>query len=693
MANDILLEIGLEEVPARFMRSAVDQLAEKTERWLADNRITHEGIQAYATPRRLAVLVKQAADRQEDVSEESKGPARKIALDEQGNWTKAALGFARGQGVDPTDLYFKELNGVDYIYAKKNSVGQDTASVLPEGLVSLITSMTFPKNMRWGAHEFRFVRPIKWIVALFGQAVIDMEITGVRSGRITYGHRFLGDTVELSSPNDYVTALEGQFVIADIERRRTMIEEQIKSLAAHRDWTVPINEDLLEEVLFLVEYPTALSGSFDESFLHIPQEVLITSMREHQRYFPVLDRDGKLLPHFITVRNGNDVSLEQVARGNEKVLRARLSDASFFYEEDQKLPIESAMSKLEQVVFHEELGTIGDKVRRIRKVAGHLADACGIDATEQAVIQRAAAICKFDLVTQMVYEFPELQGVMGMDYARKAGEPEAVAAAIHEHYQPRYSGDVSPATTAGAIVSIADKIDSIAGILAIGIIPTGSQDPYALRRQAQGIVQIILDHGLSLSLSQLFEIAIDVYRDSHVQALKRDTSEIIRDMEEFFALRVKHVLGEYARYDVVDAIMAGGFSDIGQAVRRCRSLAQAVQSEDMKTTSDSFTRVMNLVAKAESVAQLDAALFQDDTESRLYEAWSMAHDAYERCMNDGDEQQALAVLTELTGPITAFFDSVMVMAEDMRIRANRLALLSLIDVDLRRYADFNRLVW
>lgn len=694
MAKDILLEIGLEEVPARFMRGAIDQLVQKMEKWLSEMRIEHQGVESYATPRRLAVLVKQAAEKQQDIHEENKGPAKKIALDEQGNWTKAASGFARGQGVSTDDLYFRSVGGVEYVFATKKSEGKPTLDVLTGGMANLISSMTFPKNMRWGDYSLRFVRPIRWIVALFGDTVIDFEIAGVTSGRTTYGHRFLGKAVELAQPEAYVAKLKEQYVIPNMDERKAMIKEQIDQLAREREWDIPIDEDLLEEVLFLVEYPTVLSGSFDESFLHIPQEVLITSMREHQRYFPVLDRSGKLLPHFVTVRNGNDKSMDQVARGNEKVLRARLSDARFFYEEDQKLSIDTAMSRLEQVVFHEELGTIGDKVRRIRKIADELAKKCDIDPAEQLIIQRVAAICKFDLVTQMVYEFPELQGVMGMEYALKAGEKEAVALAINEHYQPRHSGDSSPASLPGAIVSIADKIDTIAGCFAIGIIPTGSQDPYALRRQAQGIVQILLDHQLPLQLDTLFDIALAVYGEARAEVLKRGVPEITQDLEEFFGLRVKHLLSEFARYDVVDAIMAGGFSDVRSAVRRSRALADALQeTERMKPVCDSFTRVMNLAAKAESVDTVDEQLFQEDTEGQLYNTWKRVHEVYETHMASGKEHEALEVLSELTDPITKFFDSVMVMAEDSQIRHNRLSLLGHLAADLKRFADFNRIVW
>lgn len=486
MSKDLLFEIGLEEVPARFLRAAMDQLQDKLVKWLEASRIAHGEVTAYATPRRLAVMVQQVAVKQEDVSEEVKGPSRKIALDENGGWSKAALGFARSQGVDPETFTFKELGGVEYIYVTKNSVGVETKSILSEGLLGILTSMTFPKNMRWGAHEFKFVRPIKWLVALLGDEIVDLEITGVKAGNITRGHRFLGGEAVVGEASAYREVLRAQHVIVDVNERQEMIVSQIQALAQEQDWNIAIKDDLLEEVLFLVETPTVLYGTFDASFLNIPQDVLITSMREHQRYFPVLDKQGQLLPYFVTVRSGDSRSLDVIARGNEKVLRARLSDAKFFYEEDQKLQIKDALSKLESIVFHEELGTIGDKVRRIRRISDQLSAKLAVSADAADSVSRAADICKFDLVTQMVYEFPELQGVMGEDYARKAGEKEEVAKAVFEHYQPRFSGDAVPSTQAGSIVSIADKIDTIVGCFSIGIIPTGSQDPYALRRQAAG---------------------------------------------------------------------------------------------------------------------------------------------------------------------------------------------------------------
>jgi len=692
MSKDLLFEIGLEEIPARFIRAAMEQLQDRTAKWLEASRITHSGVTAYATPRRLAVVVKDVAEKQEDVSEEVKGPARKIALDASGEWSKAALGFARSQGVTPEQFTFKELAGVEYIYATRNSAGVETASILAEGLHGIVSSMTFPKNMRWGAYDFKFVRPIRWMVALFGTEVVELEITGVKAGNVSRGHRFLGEETVIAQPSEYIENLRGQHVIVDVKEREQLILDQINKLAEEKNWTIAIKEDLLEEVLFLVETPTVLFGTFDPSFLNIPQDVLITSMREHQRYFPVLDAAGKLLPFFVTVRNGNAVSLDVIAKGNEKVLRARLSDAKFFYQEDQKLQISDALAKLENIVYHEELGSIADKVRRIRKTADVLAGKLGLPESTISEVTRTAEICKFDLVTQMVYEFPELQGTMGEDYARKAGESTTVARAIFEHYQPRFAGDEMPSSAAGYVVSIADKIDTIVGCFSIGIIPTGSQDPYALRRQAAGIVQIILEHKLPIGLEEIFETAIQIHENS--RNTKHSGAELRNNLYEFFGLRVKRLLSDNVSYDVVDAVIGAGYDDVVAVVARSLALSAAVQSkEDFKIIVDSLNRVSNLAAKASEDVSIDPALFTDEAEVKLYETWQSLHAPYQEALSAKNAEEALRLLSGLKDSVTGFFDKVMVMAEDEKVRANRLALLAGINSDTKAFADFSKLVW
>jgi glycyl-tRNA synthetase beta chain len=691
MAKDLLLEIGLEEVPARFVRAAMDQLKDKTEKWLADSRIGFGEVKAYASPRRLAVVVTELADKQTDVTEEVKGPSRKIAYDENGGWSKPALGFARSQGVEPDSLFIREVAHVEYIFAKKSSMGVETASLLPDALQALVTSLTFPKNMRWGSYELRYVRPIRWLVALHGSEVVPFEITGVATGNVTRGHRFLGADIVVEEPGVYVERLLSQHVMVDVQQREQAILSGIKSLSEDRGWHIAVKEDLLEEVLFLVETPTVLTGSFDPSFLQIPQEVLITSMREHQRYFPVFDGEGRLQPHFVTVRNGDKQSLDVVSRGNEKVLRARLSDAKFFYEEDKKLVIMDAMAKLANVVYHEELGTVADKVRRIRLVADRISQHLRLDQPLSDEVSRTADICKFDLVSQMVYEFPELQGIMGEDYARKAGESESVARAINEHYAPRHAGDRPAASLVGAIVGIADKLDTIAGCFSIGIVPTGSQDPYALRRQTAGIVNTLLVHELEIALPDLFQIALDVHAD---RGLKREAFEISKDMQEFFNLRIKNVLADQAiRYDVVDAILSAGTKDIRRTVLKAQALQAVVSdggSADFRSAVEAFNRVCNLAAKADA-KQVDAKLFAEAAEGDLYEAWQQANGQYVIAYAQGNMVEALAALSSLSKPIASFFEAVMVMADDEALKRNRLAILALIADDVKQFADFAKL--
>jgi len=688
--RDLLLEIGLEEMPARFIPGAVEQLKDKVEKWLVTERIGYTAVQSFATPRRLALLVQGLDEKQADRNEEAKGPAKKIALDENGNWSKAAQGFARSNGVEPEQLYFKEFNGVEYVYARKNEAGKETAALLP-ALKETITSMTFPKNMRWGAYDLKYVRPIRWLVALFGEEVVEMEITGVVAGRTTRGHRFLGAEVELQSPADYVGKLKEQYVLVDVAERQSIILNQIKQLEAEKGWRIPIDEGLLDEVVHLVEYPTVLFGTFNPEFLQIPSQVLVTSMREHQRYFPVENDKGELQPYFVTVRSGDSRSIERVAKGNEKVLRARLSDARFFYEEDQKLKIDDCLKRLETIVFHEELGTLGDKVRRIRQNSEQIAELLQVSAETKANTDRVAAIAKFDLVTNMVYEFPELQGIMGEDYARKAGESETVARGIFEHYLPRSAGDQLPQLDEGAIVSIADKLDTIAGCFSIGIIPTGSQDPYALRRQAAGIVSIILDRGWKISLSALFDIALSTYEQQGVA--KRPAAEVRTDLFDFFALRLKNVMqDEQIRYDVVDAVLAADISSIGTAIQKAKALMETVKADDFKLVVEQFNRVYNLAQKAE-VASVDEALFTEEVEKELYQAYQSVSNECKELYAREDIATVLSTLATLRGPIQAFFDKVMVMAEDQNIRNNRLALLAALSREIQSFADFTKLVF
>lgn len=692
MSKDLLFEIGLEEVPARFVRDAMEQLGKRMADWLTQSRIAYGALRTYATPRRLAVLVEAVSESSSDQTQEVRGPSRQVAIDEQGEWSKAAQGFARSQGVSIEELNIKDVNGTDYVFATKLTKGEDTASLLSEGLLKIIHSIHFAKPMRWGDHDVRFIRPIRWLVALFGEQIIPLTIAKVNADRFSQGHRFLGGGVKvaITTPDNYVAQLKEHYVYVDVDERKSLIISQIEQLAAEKDWTVSIEEELLEEVLFLVEYPSALSGNFAAEYLHIPQEVLITSMREHQRYFPVLDEQGKLLPHFVTVRNGDQTSLDLITKGNEKVLHARLSDAAFFYDEDLKLSLDDAVAQLDKVVFHDRLGSIGSKVKRIEQLAYKLGQQLSFEADKMDKIARTASLCKFDLVTQMVNEFPELQGTMGEYYALHAGEDTAVARAINEHYEPRFSGDCSPSSLIAAIVSIADKIDTIVGCFMIGIVPTGSQDPYALRRQAAGIVQILHDHHLVYSLEQLFKQALAIYeQQGHTLD---DYSEVISQLQQFFQLRLEHLLTQQQlRHDVVSALLASQTDDIHALVERGQVLMQSLGEPEFKRVIESFVRTINLAAKA-TADHINPSLFENDAERQLHDVVLSVEQSYKQHTAQGDSKLGLEQLATLQQPIDAFFDQVMVMAEDEQVKHNRLALLARITSLLNQFAAFQHII-
>ncbi|WP_216830043.1 glycine--tRNA ligase subunit beta [Alkalihalobacterium elongatum] len=688
-SRDFLLEIGLEEMPARFVTDAMNQLKDKLENWLKGGNVAYEAIEAFSTPRRLAIVITGVAEKQQDMIEEARGPAKKIAVDEEGNWTKAALGFARGQGISADELFFNEINGQEYVFAKKHIIGQETKTILPQ-VEEIIKSLHFPKNMRWNRYDLRYVRPIQWLVALYGNEVIPFEITNVQTGNRSVGHRFLGSETTISEPSDYVKTLLAEYVIVNPLERKAAIRTQIKQIEEQKGWVIPIDENLLEEVNNLVEYPTALHGSFDESFLEVPEEVLITSMREHQRYFPVQTEEGKLLPHFITVRNGNHEHLDNVVKGNEKVLRARLSDAQFFYREDQKLKIENALSRLETIVYHEELGTLSEKVGRIEAISSTLA--AKFEVADTSTIKRAAKLCKFDLVTQMVYEFPELQGRMGEEYALKAGEAKEVAVAIREHYMPRFANDESPTTITGTVVSIADKLDTIVTCFGIGLIPSGSQDPYALRRQAAGIIQMILDKNLSLSVEEVIEMGLDVAENKNL--LKRNNEEVYKDLIDFFRLRVKNALQERGtRYDVVDAVLSEKIGQVDIIVKKAQLLMEQIETPQFKETVEALSRVTNISSKAGELTQLSESLFEQEEERALYKTYLETDQKVKQALENSDVKQAYNALVDTQKTINLYFDNIMVMSEDEKVKQNRLVQMKLLANTIQSFANFNAIVF
>ncbi|SDY52259.1 glycyl-tRNA synthetase beta chain [Evansella caseinilytica] len=690
--HTFLLEIGLEEMPARFVSASIRQLTAKVDSWLHDHQLAFESIHAYATPRRLAVLVKGLAEKQGDKEEEVRGPAKKIALDQEGNWTKAAQGFSRGQGVDVADLYFQEIKGEEYVFVKKFTEGRQTTALLPE-IKEVVTGLQFPKNMKWGSHQLRYVRPIKWIVAMFGKDVIPFEITGVETAVRTLGHRFLGKQIELAHADDYAEALLREFVLPDPEERKAAIRSQIQHIADAEGWNIPIDEGLLEEVTNLVEYPTALYGQFDERFLNVPEDVLITSMREHQRYFPVKDKAGNLLPYFVTVRNGDHRHLENVQKGNEKVLRARLADAEFFYHEDLKQPLENGLKRLETIVYHEELGSIGDKVRRIKELAQQLGELAGLPNEQLEYVRRAAELCKADLVTQMVYEFPELEGKMGEEYARKSGEAPEVATAIYEHYLPKQSGDPVPATDIGAVVSIADKLDTVVSSFGIGQIPTGSQDPHGLRRQAAGIVQIFLDRNWKVDMLKVVDQAIKLCEKKGL--LKRGQEDIRNDLVEFLKLRIKNLLQERGvQYDVIDAVLNTDIGNVQALVQKAQFLMERHSEEEFKHAVEAFSRVTNIAKKTSDPSRaVSEALLQKKEERELQRVTEEISGVMPELLTKGEIAAAYEELKRLTPVIHDYFDNIMVMAEDAEVKANRLAQMTETSRLILVFADFQAIVF
>lgn len=684
MAKDLLLEIGTEEVPAHVMPGVLAQLKERAEKAFQENRIAFASVRTLGTPRRMALLVKDLAEKQADVTSENRGPSVKIAFDADGKPTKAAQGFARGQHVAPEDLVEKD----GYVYAVVHETGKETAELLKTLLPELICALSFPNNMRWGSLEFKFIRPIRWLVALFDSEVIPFEVANVTSGRVSRGHRFLsqGD-FSIAKADDYEKDCEAQYIIVDPEKRKAMIRAQIEAVAKENGGRAEITDDLLEEVLYLVEYPTALCGRFEEKYLQLPPEAVITPMRDHQRYFPVKDDAGKLLPLFITVRNGGKEYLETVQHGNERVLRARLADAQFFFDEDRKKSLEEHREKLKTVVFQQGLGTMYEKTERLAQLADFIADEIGADEKAHKHARRAALLSKADLVTGMVTEFTELQGIMGREYAKLDGECEKVAVAIDEHYMPRFAGDAQPQTTAGRIVSTADKIDTIVGTFHLGKIPTGSQDPFALRRQALGLVHMMIEAKYHLSISRLVAKAMDLYGITETE----ERAKMQADVAEFLRLRLRNVLeAEQIRYDAADAVL-GDVDDIYNVLLRARAVTAFTGQKDAARSMQAFVRVAN-IARKNAAETIYPERFHMAEEKALYQAYTSTKSAVESLVSGEDFEGAIDALTELVAPIDAFFDNVMVMDKDETIRENRLALLRSVDAVIRDVADFTKIV-
>lgn len=668
MAKDLLFEIGAEEIPAGFMPNILGQLKQLAETKLNDAHLPFESIETYGTPRRLALIVKGIADASAEISERHKGPSASIAYDADGNATKAAIGFARGKGLDVADLVVED----GYIYAETKTAGVPAKDIVSEMLPQLITGLNFPKSMHWGDLDAKFVRPVRWLVALLDEEVIPVEFATVKSGNVTRGHRFLGaDEITIKNAASYVDTLKENFVMVDQDARRELISKQLHDMAASKNASIVWDDDLLEEINYLVEWPTALCGGFEESYLALPDAAIITPMKDHQRYFPLVGQDGKLLPMFLTVRNGSDHSIEIVQAGNERVLRARLDDAKFFFNEDRKKPLIDRQDGLTKIVFQEGLGNLADKTERLLKLGRVFCEECGLHEDAAVVLERATELAKTDLTTGMVTEFTELQGVMGKEYALLDGESPEVAEAIFEQYLPRFAGDVLPQTEAGKVLSIIDKVDNIVATFSRGLIPTGSQDPYALRRQTIGILNILLGSDWNISLRPIFKASMELL---NVAADKQE--ELLNQVEEFFTLRLKNIfLDREVPHHVIDLLLSNNELSVADAEGLVNALLANRIDENVELVQ-AYTRMYNLVKDVEYTG-VNSDLLKEDVEKALFEAASKASEASLAAWEDGDYAAVVAVPATLVPTINQFFEDVMVMDKDEAIKANRLQLVRL----------------
>lgn len=685
--RDLLLEIGTEEIPAASVVIGQDQLAERASLLFDRYRLDYDIISTYGAPRRLALMVGALGERQAKAVFEVKGPAKKAAYTPEGLPTKAAEGFAKSQGVPIESLVTRTVDGGEYVFAAKEEEGRETLDILTAILPELILSLSFPKSMRWGGGDIRFVRPIRWIVALFGEDVVSFEVDGVKSGRESMGHRLLAkNPITIKAPCDYFEDLIKHNVIVDPEKRAEMIKAEIERAVKNTGGRAVVHKHTFDEVLELTEYPHAIRGSFSNEFVELPREVLVTAMEAHQRYFPVEDMQGKLLPNFIVIHNGNPEHADLIRKGHERVIRARLSDAKFFFETDTSKPLSDYFEELVGVTFQAKLGTMHRKIERVVELAVEISTWLGLPQDKVELVEEATYLCKADLLTEMVGEFPALQGVMGMEYARVSGEPEEVAVAIFEHYLPRSAGDILPQTIIGQILSIADKLDSIAGIIAVDLIPTGSEDPYALRRQAYGVVSIILGNDLAIPMDEMIKLALSLYK---AQGVKFDTLETARLVEDFIRGRLRaYLLAQGLPADAVEAVGAMPIEDMVDIKRRARAIADKLDSKDMADLLIAFTRCNNL-AKPRLGTHVDISILQEAAEKELYESAV----GVDKDLNNADANYTLAIdmLARLKGPVDSFFDNVLVMAKDEAVRNNRIRLLNYCLEEFLRVADFSKI--
>lgn len=668
MAKDLLFEIGAEEIPAGFMPNILGQLKQLATTKLNDAHLPFESIATYGTPRRLALIVTGLADTSADISERHKGPSASIAYDTEGNATKAAIGFARGKGIDVADLVVED----GYIYAETKTAGIPAKNIVADLLPELIHSLNFPKSMHWGSLDAKFVRPVRWLVALLDEEVIPVEFATVTSSNVTRGHRFLGaDEIIIANPASYVQTLKDNFVMVDQDERRQVITDQLHVIANEKNADIVWDDDLLEEINYLVEWPTALCGGFEDSYLSLPDAAIITPMKDHQRYFPLVNKEGKLLPMFLTVRNGSNHSIEVVQAGNERVLRARLDDAKFFFNEDRKKSLINRQEGLTKIVFQEGLGNLADKTERLLQLGRVFAETCGLHEDATVVLERATELAKTDLTTGMVTEFTELQGVMGKEYALLDGESEAVAEAIFEQYLPRFAGDLLPVTEAGKVLSIIDKIDNIVATFSRGLIPTGSQDPYALRRQTIGILNILLNSEWNIPLQPIFVESMNLL---NVPLNKQE--ELLQQVEDFFILRLKNIyLDREVPHHILDLLLSNRELTVADVDGYVKAL-QANRIDENVELVQAYTRMYNLVKDVTFIG-VNESLLTVKAEQDLFAVATIAAQDSLAAWLDSDYDTIVALPNTLVPTINKFFEGVMVMDKDEAIKNNRLQLLRL----------------
>jgi glycyl-tRNA synthetase beta chain len=684
--SELLLEIGTEEIPSGFIPKALNEMQNLLAKEFQAQRIAYKEIKAMGTPRRLVLMATGVDSAQEGRVIETIGPARRIAFDEQGNPTKAALGFARGQGIPAEELKVVQTEKGEYLCARREEKGEETFQLLPSILPRLIASIPFSKSMRWMDLNISFARPIHWLLALWDGKVIPFQVGNITSGNVSRGHRFMAvGSFPVKDISDYLRRLKTSFVILNPEERKELISAEANRAAAEVSARILPDDELMEIVTYLVEYPVALRGTFAREFLALPREVLITAMREHQRFFSVGDAQGALLPFFVTVSNTKPKDPGVVIRGNERVLHARLADAKFFFLEDQKVPLMERLEGLKKVVYHSKLGTSYEKVMRISSLAEYLAGQ--IDPSLSETVKRASLLCKGDLITGMVGEFPSLQGVMGQIYARLSGEKEDLCLAIYEHYLPTAAGGTLPSSSPGAILSMADKLDTIVGCFSVGLVPTGTADPYALRRQTLGIIHIILDKGYSLSLSELVDKGLSLLSGK----AERPPQEIKADVLEFFRGRMQNLLvARGISSDVVEAASAVGFDDPVDLERRAQALQDLKKDPDFEPLAIAFKRVVN-ISKSHPPGRLSAKRFEKPVEKNLFVACQEIGRRAEEQISRKDFPAALKELSLLRKPVDEFFEGVMVMAEDEKVKKNRLSLLAHIARLFFKIGDFSKI--